>query len=124
MSRRGNCHDKAVAGSFFSSMKLERSKKKIFASRNEARLDLVQYSRATTTIEFDTATTVACGRNSSKIIILERLTVSRELRPYQYELDVKLGMAIFSFAGMLEQLENEWTRSSADSTPGFFGVRL
>jgi len=43
MSRRGNCHDNAVAESFFSSMKLERIKKKIYASRDEARLDLVQY---------------------------------------------------------------------------------
>ena len=43
MSRRGNCHDNAVAESFFSSMKLERIKKKIYAPRNEARLDLVQY---------------------------------------------------------------------------------
>ena len=43
MSRRGNCHDDAVAESFFSSMKLERIKKKIYASRDEARLDLVQY---------------------------------------------------------------------------------
>ena len=43
MSRRGNYHDNAVAESFFSSMKLERIKKKIYASRDEARLDLVQY---------------------------------------------------------------------------------
>jgi putative transposase len=43
MSRRGNCHDNAVAGSFFSNMKLERIKKKTYASRDEARLDLVQY---------------------------------------------------------------------------------
>lgn len=43
MSRRGNCHDNAVAESFFSSLKLERVKKKIYATRDEARLDLVQY---------------------------------------------------------------------------------
>ena len=43
MSRRGNCHDNAVAESFFSSLKLERVKKKIYATRAEARLDLVQY---------------------------------------------------------------------------------
>ena len=43
MSRRGNCHDNAVAESFFSSMKLELMKKKIYASRDEARLDLVQH---------------------------------------------------------------------------------
>ena len=43
MSRRGNCHDNAVAESFFFSMKLERIKKNIYASRDEVRLDLVQY---------------------------------------------------------------------------------
>jgi putative transposase len=43
MSRRGNCHDNAVAESFFSSLKLERVKKKIYPTRAEARLDLVQY---------------------------------------------------------------------------------
>jgi len=37
MSRRGNCHDNAAAESFFSGMKLERIKKKIYASRDEAR---------------------------------------------------------------------------------------
>ncbi|MDA8631270.1 IS3 family transposase [Litoricolaceae bacterium] len=42
MSRRGNCHDNTLAESFFSRMKLERIKKKIYASRDEARLDLVQ----------------------------------------------------------------------------------
>jgi len=43
MSRRGNCHDNAVAESFFSSLKLERVKKNIYPTRAEARLDLVQY---------------------------------------------------------------------------------
>ena len=43
MSRRGNCHDNSMAESFFSSMKLERIKKKIYASRDEAKLDFVQH---------------------------------------------------------------------------------
>jgi putative transposase len=43
MSRRGNGHYNAVAESFFSSMKLERIKKKTDTSRDEARLDLVRY---------------------------------------------------------------------------------
>ena len=43
MSRRSNCHDNAVAESFFSSMELERMKKKIYASRDEARLAHMQY---------------------------------------------------------------------------------
>ena len=43
MSRRGNCHDNAVAESFFQLLKLERIKKKIYASRTEARSDIFEY---------------------------------------------------------------------------------
>ena len=37
MSRRGNCYDNAVAESFFSSLKKERIKRKIYATREEAK---------------------------------------------------------------------------------------
>jgi putative transposase len=43
MSRRGNCHDNAVAESFFSSLKKERVRRRIYASRAEARADLFDY---------------------------------------------------------------------------------
>ena len=43
MSRRGNCHDNAVAESFFSLLKMERVKRKIFKTRNEARSELFNY---------------------------------------------------------------------------------
>lgn len=43
MSRRGNCHDNAVAESFFQLLKRERIKKKIYATRTEARSDLFEY---------------------------------------------------------------------------------
>ena len=43
MSRRDNCNDNSVAESFFSNLKLERVRKKIYATRDEARLDLVEY---------------------------------------------------------------------------------
>ena len=36
MSRRGNCHDNAVAESFFQLLKRERIKKKIYGTREEA----------------------------------------------------------------------------------------
>lgn len=35
--RRGNCHDNAVAESFFQLLKRERSKRKIYATREDAR---------------------------------------------------------------------------------------
>ncbi|CCK17294.1 Putative IS3-like transposase [Cronobacter universalis NCTC 9529] len=43
MSRRGNCHDNAVAESFFQLLKRERIKKKIYGARNEARSDIFDY---------------------------------------------------------------------------------
>jgi len=43
MSRRGNCHDNAVAESFFSLLKTERIKRRIYKTRNEARADIFNY---------------------------------------------------------------------------------
>ncbi|GLX82097.1 transposase [Thalassotalea eurytherma] len=43
MSRRGNCWDNAVAESFFSSLKKERVKKRIYKTREMARADVFDY---------------------------------------------------------------------------------
>lgn len=43
MSRRGNCHDNAVAESFFQLLKRERIKRKIYNTRNLARQDIFDY---------------------------------------------------------------------------------
>ncbi|EMZ3823311.1 IS3 family transposase [Salmonella enterica] len=43
MSRRGNCHDNAVAENFFQLLKRERIKKKIYGTREEARSDIFDY---------------------------------------------------------------------------------
>ncbi|MGR9066891.1 IS3 family transposase [Klebsiella quasipneumoniae] len=43
MSRRGNCHDNAVAESFFQLLKRERIKKKFYGTREEARSDIFDY---------------------------------------------------------------------------------
>ena len=43
MSRRGNCWDNAVAESFFSSLKKERVKKRIYKTRELARSDIFEY---------------------------------------------------------------------------------
>ena len=43
MSRRGNCWDNAVAESFFSSLKKERIKKRLYADRVSAILDVSEY---------------------------------------------------------------------------------
>ncbi len=43
MRRRGNCHDNAVAESFFQLLKRERIKKMIYGTREEARSDIFDY---------------------------------------------------------------------------------
>lgn len=43
MSRRGNCYDNAVAESFFSSLKKERIRNKVYLSRGQARADIFDY---------------------------------------------------------------------------------
>ena len=43
MSRRGNCHDNAVAESFFNLLKRERIRRKIYKTRDEARQDVFEY---------------------------------------------------------------------------------
>jgi len=43
MSRRGNCYDNAVVESFFSSLKKERIKRKIYPTREEAKTEILEY---------------------------------------------------------------------------------
>lgn len=43
MSRRGNCHDNAVAESFFQLLKRERVRRKIYHTRNLAKQDVFDY---------------------------------------------------------------------------------
>ena len=43
MSRRGNCHDNAVAESFFQLLKRERVRRKIYLTREQARSDVFDY---------------------------------------------------------------------------------
>jgi putative transposase len=43
MSRRGNCHDNAVAESFFNLLKRERIRRRTYKTRAEARHDVFDY---------------------------------------------------------------------------------
>ena len=43
MSRRGNCHDNAVAESFFQLLKRERIRRQIYPTRDLARSDVFHY---------------------------------------------------------------------------------
>ena len=46
MSRRGNCHDNAVAESFFQLLKRERVRRRIYDTREQARSDVFDYIEA------------------------------------------------------------------------------
>ena len=43
MSRRGNCHDNAVAESFFNLLKRERIRRRLYKTREDARQDVFDY---------------------------------------------------------------------------------
>lgn len=43
MSRRGNCHDNAVAESFFQLLKRERIRRQVYTTRSDARADVFNY---------------------------------------------------------------------------------
>ena len=43
MSRRGNCYDNEVAESFFSSLKKERIRRRIYSTRDDAKSDVFDY---------------------------------------------------------------------------------
>ncbi|CAM8635182.1 Integrase, catalytic core [Comamonadaceae bacterium] len=43
MSRRGNCHENAVAESFFQLLKRERVRSQIYPTRQDARADVFNY---------------------------------------------------------------------------------
>ena len=43
MSRRGNCHDNAVAESFFNLLKRERIRRRTYRTRHDARQDVFDY---------------------------------------------------------------------------------
>jgi putative transposase len=43
MSRRGNCYDNAVVERFFQLLKRERIKRRVYASREDARADIFDY---------------------------------------------------------------------------------
>ena len=44
MSRRGNCHDSAVAESFFQLLKRERIRRKTYGTREEVKRDVFDYN--------------------------------------------------------------------------------
>lgn len=62
MSRRGNCHDNAVAESFFQLLKSERIRRKIYLTQDAALATYSTTSRCSTTPSAGTALTEASFR--------------------------------------------------------------
>ena len=75
MSRQGNCHDNAVAESFFSLLTTERIKRKIYKTRNEARAELFNYIEFYCISNVGMATTMACCQQLTKKQYYEKLAI-------------------------------------------------
>lgn len=70
MSGRGNCHDNAVAESFFQLMKPELIKKKIHGTREEARSDVFDYIEIFLTVGVDMVQVIRCHRLNMKTSVI------------------------------------------------------
>ena len=72
MSRRGNCHDNAVAESFFQLLKRERIKKKSYGTREEARSDIFDYIEmfCFITVSVGMVPAIRCHRQNMKTSII------------------------------------------------------
>lgn len=77
MSRRGNCHDNAVAESFFQLLKRERIKKKIYGTREEARSDIFDTSKCFITVSVGMVPAIRCHRQNMKTSIINGSEVSK-----------------------------------------------
>ena len=60
MSRRGNCHDNAVAESFFQLLKRERIRRQTYATRDAARSDIFDYIEMFITANDGTVPIISC----------------------------------------------------------------
>ncbi len=90
MSRRGNCHDNAVAESFFQLLKRERIKKKIYGTREEARSDIFDYIEMFYNSKRRHGSSVRCHQRNMKNNIINDSEVSRLSVAIQTD-DVRLG---------------------------------
>ena len=75
--RRGNCHDNAVAESFFQLLKRERIKRKIYSSRDDARSDIFDYIEMFYNSNVGMVLANTCHRQNMKTSIINGSEVSR-----------------------------------------------
>jgi len=79
MSRRRNCHDNAVAESFFQLLKRERIRGKTYGSREAAKLDVFDCIEMFYNRSGGTASTMTCRRSSTISSIFSGCRGSRKL---------------------------------------------
>ena len=91
MSRKGNCWDNAVAGSFFSSLKKERIKKQIYKNRHLALADVADYIDA------------FCNRTRRRDLQLAYLLFQRANVVNHQECSAVLGSSRLNRGGLLVQ---------------------
>ncbi|WP_071820601.1 IS3 family transposase [Citrobacter rodentium] len=96
MSRRGNCHDNAVAESFFQLPKRERIKKKIYGTQEEARSDIFDYIEMFYNSKRRHGSSDKCHRRNMKINIINGSEVSGLSVAIQEALMLLLQMRIWS----------------------------
>jgi hypothetical protein len=84
MSRRGNCHDNAVAESFFQLLKRERIRRKTYGTREEAKQMSSITSRCFTIQSAGMASMKSCLRSILKSSILRDSRVSSKLVAIQF----------------------------------------
>ncbi|SLO22147.1 integrase catalytic subunit [Klebsiella variicola] len=88
MSRRGNCHDNAVAESFFQQLKRERFKKRIYGTRDEPRSDILLISKCFITVSVGMVRASRCHRPNMKTYIINGSEVSRLSVAIQFRVSV------------------------------------
>lgn len=77
MSRRFNCHDNAVAESFFPIVETRTDKEKIYVTGEEARSDVFDYIEIFITVSVGMVLAIRCHRQNMKPSIINGSKVSR-----------------------------------------------
>jgi putative transposase len=82
MSRRGNCHDNAVAESFFSNLKKEKIRRRIYPNRAEAKQAVFHYIEMVYNPLGDIQKMLEYRQIIMSVNILNGKKMFREIRPY------------------------------------------
>ena len=96
MSRRGNCHDNAVAESFFQLLKRERIKKRSTQRGKKPAAIFLITSKCFITVSVGMVLAIRCHRQNMKTSIINGWEVSRLSVAIQYTLKKALLITFFT----------------------------